>query len=129
MWTASYLRPCLARCAKTPEAEAERRRDPPPAVAPVERHPRPDCDHPHSGNTRILTFGPLTEGEVVDLVTVGGEPLGQVPVPALGAADGVRIDAVVDDADPHAPKSLALWPRRAGVRDGAGIPARVHDKL
>ncbi len=40
---------------------------------------------------------------------VGREPLGQVPVPALGAADGVRVDAVVDEADPHA-GNLAFGP-------------------
>src|SRR5262249_53434351 len=60
-------------------------------------------------------------------VPVGGKPLGQVPVPALGAADGVRIDAVVDDADPHAARSLALWPRRSGAGDGAGGAAPLHD--
>ena len=60
-------------------------------------------------------------------MTLGGEPLGQVPVPALGAADGVRIDAVVDDADPHAAKSLALWPRRTGAGAGVAGAARLQD--
>ena len=40
-------------------------------------------------------------------MAVGGEPLGEVAVPALGAADGVREQAVVDEADPQSRSSLA----------------------
>ena len=38
-------------------------------------------------------------------MSVGGEPLGQVAVPTLGSPDRVRIDAVVDQTDPHG------WPK------------------
>jgi hypothetical protein len=45
---------------------------------------------------RALAAIPLAQGEVGDLVPLLGEPLGEVAVPALGAADGVRVEAVVD---------------------------------
>ena len=67
--------------------------------------PGPDGDHAHAGDARVLALGPLAQRQVVDLVALGGEPLGEVAVPALGAADGVREQAVVDDADPHAAKA------------------------
>src|SRR5262249_36816760 len=109
------------------EPETEGRRDPPATVAAVQRHPGPHGDHVHPGDACILALGPLAEGEIVDLVTIGGEPLGQVPVPALGAADGVRIDAVVDDADPHGGESLALWPTGPAAATGLNFPPLLHD--
>ena len=45
---------------------------------------------------------PLAERDVRHLVAVSRESLGQSSVEALGPADGVRVQAVVDDADPHA---------------------------
>ena len=44
---------------------------------------------------------PLAQRQVGDLVPVGRQPLGEVAVPALGAADGVGEQAVVDEADAH----------------------------
>ena len=44
---------------------------------------------------------PLPERQVRHLVPLGRQPLGHPAVPALGAADGVREEAVVDEADAH----------------------------
>ena len=62
----------------------------------------PTAHHPHARHLAALAALPLAQRQVRDLVAVGGEPLAEVAVPALGAADGVREQAVVDEADPHA---------------------------
>ena len=71
-------------------------------------------DHAHAGHVAALAAAvPLAQREVGDLVPVGGEPLREVAVPALGAADGVREQAVVDEADPHARSATLVRALRA----------------
>ena len=66
----------------------------------VERHARPDRHRPARRRTTARSPRvPLAQREVGDLVAVGREALGEVAVPALGAADGPREQAVVDEAD------------------------------
>ena len=43
---------------------------------------------------------PLAQRDVGDLVALGGQPQGEVAVPALRPADGVGEEAVVDKGDP-----------------------------
>ncbi len=72
------------------------------AAAPrVERHRRADGDDVRPIDARIFAERPLSERHVVDVVSLVGETLGELAVPVLGTADGVRKEAVVDDADPH----------------------------
>ena len=71
------------------------------AGAHVVREPRPDRDDPHPRHARIVPARPLAQREVGDLMAVRGEALGEVAVPALGPADGVGEQAVVDEADPQ----------------------------
>ena len=71
-----------------------------------------------------------TQRQVGDLVPVGGQPLGEVAVPALGAADGVREQAVVDEADPHRQRRRsqtrpARYPRRRRATFAYGARCRV----
>ena len=61
----------------------------------------PALDHAHARDLGALAAVPLAQRQVGDLVPVGGQPLGEVAVPALGAADGVGEQAVVDEADAH----------------------------
>ena len=61
---------------------------------------------------------------------VGGEPLGEVAVPALGAADGVREQAVVDEADAHAAaRSVTAGCRGYASRRGSRATSRVDVAL
>ena len=80
-------------------AEHERRQDAPAAARRVELHARARRHHAHARYVGALAAVPLAQREVGDLVPVRGEPLAEVAVPALGAADGVREQAVVDEAD------------------------------
>ena len=73
----------------------------PPPRGRVQPKPRPDRHHPHVRHARIGAARPLAQREVADLVTVGGEALREVAIPALGPADGMREQAVVDEADAH----------------------------
>ena len=61
----------------------------------------PATTTPDAGHAGVRAAIPLAQRQVGDLVPVRGQPLGQVAVPALGPADGVRKQAVVDEADPH----------------------------
>ena len=70
-----------------------------------------DRDDAHARDPRRLGRVPLQAREVGDLVALGGQALGEVAVPALGAADGPGEQAVVDEADPHGQ-------RRAGWQTG-----------
>ena len=72
------------------------------ARAAVERQPRPGGDDAHARHLAALAARPLAQRQVGHVMPVGREPLREVAVPALGAADRVREQAVVDDADPHA---------------------------
>ena len=69
------------------------------AAAGVELELRPDRVDPDARNARVLAAWPLAERQVFDVVPVGREPFRQVPVPALGSADRVRVEAVVDETD------------------------------
>ncbi len=52
------------------------------------------------------------------------EPLGQVPIPALGSSHGVRVKAVVDDRDPTVARDA-----KRGPRAGRGTCAELGDGL
>jgi hypothetical protein len=80
--------------------ELERRCDP-PSSADVEVASRPDCDYVHAWDVWLRTSIPLAKSEVGDLVAFLRETLCECPVPALGATNGVWIQAVVDEADVH----------------------------
>jgi len=54
-------------------------------------------------------------------VALGCEPLGQVAVPPLGTADGVREQAVVDEADAHGIRQADTQPALASP----AVPLRV----
>ena len=109
------------------EPEDERRQDPPPAAAAhVQRHPRSDDAHVDAGHAGIGAAIPLAQRHVRHLVAVGREPLGEVAVPALGAADRVGEEAVVDEADAHARRRVSRTPS-ARVRDPMGYLRRVFE--
>jgi hypothetical protein len=81
-------------------AEPKCRADPAPA-GDVQVDTRPDGHDLDAGNPRLLAVLPLTQRQVRDLEALAGEPLGEGALPALAAADGVGIEAVVDEADVH----------------------------
>ncbi len=109
-------------------AEHERRRDPAPP-ARVERHPRPGGAYVDARHVGARPAVPLAQREVADLVAVGVQALGEVAIPALAAADRVGKQAVVDDQDPHAPRSVSdaastAGPGRVATGREAGNSAR-----
>ena len=67
----------------------------------VQAHARADDHDLHAGDPRRVGAVPLAQRQVGDVVALGREALGEVAVPALGAADRVGEEAVVDEADPH----------------------------
>ena len=83
------------------EAEDDRRQDSPAALR-VEGHPRTHGNDPHARHARAGSSLPLPQRQVCDVVALRGEVLRQGAVPTLGAADGVGVEAVVDDADANA---------------------------
>ena len=80
--------------------EHERWRDPAAAVD-VELQARPGDPHGDALDRAAPAAIPLAQRQVRHLVAVGGEPLGERAIPALAPADRVRVQAVVDDEDPH----------------------------
>jgi hypothetical protein len=82
-------------------AERERRRDPAPALLGVELEARPGGDHAHPVEVRIDPPLPLPQRHVGHVVALGRQAPSDVAVPALGAADRVRVEAVVEQADAH----------------------------
>jgi hypothetical protein len=87
---------------KDPQPEHERRQDAPAPARRVERHARARGHDPHAlVEIDLLAAVPLAQRQVGDLVAVGRQALGEVAIPALGAADGVGEQAVIDDADTH----------------------------
>lgn len=92
--------PAPEQMGKDAEPEQKRGQDSPSPVR-LQLHPWPDGDDFHSRDARILSALPLTQRQVRHFVAVLGEPLRQVPVPAFGAPDGMRIEAVVDEANAH----------------------------
>ncbi len=79
----------------------------------VELHPRShgnDLDVRHVG-TRVRI--PLEQCQIRDLDPAGREAFGEVPIPALGAANSVRIEAVEDEADAHGSRKVYRALRRS----------------
>ena len=72
----------------------------PPAVYSAMRGPAVTTRTRSSRSSRSPRV-PLAQGQVGDLVALRRQALGEVAIPALGAADGVGEKAVVDDADAH----------------------------
>jgi hypothetical protein len=95
------------------EPEDERRPDPAPPVD-VELQPRADGHDANAANARILALIPLPQRQIGNVMTRGGEPFREVPIPPLRAADGVRVKAVVDDADAHADERIGSIPPPPG---------------
>ena len=87
-------------------AKDQRLDDSAPSAVRVQRHPRPDGQHAYLREVGLLAAVPLAHRRVGQLVPLRGETLGEVAVPALGAADGVREQAVIDHADPHVRASI-----------------------
>ena len=75
--------------------------DAPPSLD-IEAHTWRDCDHVDPGDVRVGSRLPLLQRQVGDFVAAGGDAFGKRPVPPLAAPDGVGVEAVVDEADPHA---------------------------
>jgi hypothetical protein len=107
------------------DAEHEWRQDPPVAGAVVERHAGPDDPNLDTGHPRVLTPVPLTQGDVGHLVTGRGQPLGEGAVPALGTADGIGEQAVVDQADAHSGCRLS-YPVRCKTAAAATFASRLR---
>src|SRR5918998_2295891 len=84
-----------------PGAKDKRRQDPASPVRGVEPHAWPRRDHVYTRDLTPLYASPLAQREVGQLVSIGGQPFGEVAIPSLGAADGVGEQAVVDQADTH----------------------------
>ena len=97
----------------------------------------PAATHPHARpSVGALAARPLAQRQVGDLVALGGKPLGEVAVPALGAADGVRVTGSrrrgrsriplashpVGRGHPRAPLSA----RSGVITHGAGRAAERH---
>ena len=109
--------------AQNAAAEAECGADPSPTVD-VELEPRPNLHDAHARDVGLLAALPLAEGEVRDLMALLREPLSKRPIPALSAADGVRVQAVVDQADAHESRDSAVEPEPEEPRGLPGMPAR-----
>ena len=90
------------KMAQHAKAKAQRRTGAAVAVRSVQLVGPRHCDHVNAGYLRRIGRSPLAPRQIGDLVAIVGQSLGEVPVPALGAADGPREKAVVGDADPHA---------------------------
>jgi hypothetical protein len=102
--------------AKHTEAKYERRPDP-PTTTRIKLQPRPHRDDADAIEVRGLVRSPLRKGQVADIVTRLDKASRKVPVPPLRPADGVRIETVVDDADPH---------RRQGSRESLRAAAGLQ---
>ena len=101
MCTTSYRPPRASEVPQHADPETQRRPDPaavPPAYSSIRG---PDGDDPHARDPRRPLVAPLAQRQVGDLVPLLREPPREVRVPALGAAHRARVDAVVDQADPH----------------------------
>ena len=71
----------------------------------VETHARSGRHDPHAGiEIEPLFAGPLAQCHVGHLESVGSQPLGEIAIPTLRATHGIRVKAVVDDADTHRPQ-------------------------
>ena len=101
MWTMSYSEPCRQRW----RATASPKRSGGMSVRRSLRYTRPagvSSWHTHSGEVRPLRLVPVTHGHVGDVVPARGDVQREIAHPALGAADGLREEMVVDEAYPGA---------------------------
>src|SRR5215471_8261754 len=83
-----------------PEREPHLRADAPPSVRVELRFPG-NGDDVDARHLRARVRIPLEERQVRDAVPAARDVLGEVAVPPLGPADGVRVQAVEDEADAH----------------------------
>jgi hypothetical protein len=81
-----------------------------PSSVDVKLEPRPGLDHADAGNVGRLLAIPLPQREVRDLVALLRKPFRERAKPALAAADGVRVEAVVNQADAQIEDSADLDP-------------------
>ncbi len=91
------------------QSEHEWGQDAPTSVRGVQGHARTHRHDPHPVDLRPLAAIPLAQRQVGDLVPVACQALGEVAIPALGAADREGEQAVIDDADVHGAKDA--WRR------------------
>ena len=111
-------------------AEHQRRQDPALPRPPVQREPRPGGDDAHARHLAGRAARPLAQRQVRHVMPVGREPLREVAIPALGAPDRVREQAVVDDADPHAGASATSSTLVASRRSpGTRVSARLSHQI
>src|SRR5262245_9136468 len=83
------------------EPERERRENSTTAVR-VERHPPGDRDDVNAGKLGLRSGLPVAHRQVGDLVSFLRETQGHVAIPAFRASHCLRVEEVVDEADPHA---------------------------
>ena len=93
--------------AKDAPGETELDADAPPPVD-VQLHCGRDGADVDAGDVGAVGRIPLQPRQVGDFVATSGKTLGEAPVPPLGAADGVRVQAVENDADAQADKIYRL---------------------
>ena len=72
-----------------------------PAGLSVELQTRTHNLHADAGQKRLLAAFPLTESQVRDLMPTGYQAFAEIPVPTFGSTNRVRIETVVDKANPH----------------------------
>ena len=89
------------------EREPDLRTDAPPPVR-VQLRPAGDCDDVHVRHPSAGRAIPLEQREVRDCVPTVRQALREVAIPPLGAADGMRIQAVENEADAHEMPSEGL---------------------
>ena len=84
---------------------------------------------PRTSTPRHVGIGasvPLAQRQIGDLVALGGQTLCQVAVPALGATDRVREQAVIDEADAHRGAGGSHILRYDRDADSATFPPRTR---
>jgi hypothetical protein len=102
------------------EAEDEGREYAATAALKVQRHARADSDYAHARHLATLAALPLPERQVSDVITVRRQTLSEIPIPALSTANGVREEAVIDEAYTHAGRQRLAdlrYHRRPARRD------------
>ena len=100
--------PAAQEMAEYADAEDEWRQHPAMSVGAVQLHARPDGYHAHSLSARALAMVPLSQRQIGHFMAIARQPLSETPVPALGAADGVGVQAVVHEADSHGRRELGI---------------------
>src|SRR5439155_15141172 len=84
---------------------------------------RADGDNLDSRRVGAVAARPLAHRYVGDRVTRRRQTLGERPIPALGPSDGVRVEAVVDDADAHGRRQVRRLPLDVKVALGTTASA------